>query len=821
MNAITGLPSESGENVDIEPIEQKTQNIISALTAAGTTAFTGTIQTQILEASGVVKTPYIEGGIDGLTINASLSMNNNNIIGGSNFVMNRTTTNSIISNTNPVIEVFGWLACQNTNVTGANVVESKVIQTGQLMTYAPLTYITLASTLQAGSNIDITNLRYLYLQALLPIPGNSSFFVFSDMNIQNKNIIQCNNIETKSISKYFSSADIELKDNLRFGSGSGTITGLSQNITDLKQATTKQYVDQLTIGNSNVKIIESPADLTPPLVGDRYALAPNTTYIFTKNMTLIYGFSLAAGTSVQGLNNTIKITFSEAVNTVFNGNNIDINIRNFYCEGGNVLFQYSNIDTLGDPPFYGRNNQVVVSDCYFLRVRTLGAFIGGIIKISNCLFSGGALTPSLPLTNAGDGFVVGQSYATTSSGAGTGLTVKVLSLGVNSSIGTYQIVEPGINYSTIQKITIANVVNATFSIANTYRGAVGSYTIQGLSITSPTNLEFQNNRMAVFAGVYQLSSAYLLRINTNIIPSIGFFSAQISNNTFYPNSNESGLFVSSKSSSVYSQVLSNLFLGTGTTKNLDYQKINGNYYNSVSLRNYTILSNTNLISSNEMYSNLSVTNYPEYPTSINRQPLYSNLSVNFKTMSGFSLRLTVRNNGTFIPAGYYITNGGSSGLYVVDATAIDAFTQYCYCVCYFGSNLQLTDYTVYTDTLANTGLVCNLDLSFVGPDIVENFHINPIYRFEGNVPSTMKIDGTIQWSSAITSVPVEFGVEINGLYQASVTDIEEVKNDKVNTTFNFLISVQPMDLINLYLRHTTTAVNCILSSFNYSAYRIQ
>ncbi len=210
-------------------------------------------------------------------------------------------------------------------------------------------------------------------------------------------------------------------------------------------AATKSYVDNLVGNPGKLKYINNISDLPTPLFIDgetRYFIPTGTTWYFTEDITLEYGFNMVNKTEIQG-NQNVTITFDESTR----------NITGFYSRTGNItianitIFNGGGHDTgFGDPT----NTSKGLFDCidtlkaYRFRLlntniispRRLGQVRGyGTLNINNNFMNGGGAFNNWynVVVSTANNFVDGYPY--TFVGSGNDVLLKAITNGSGTLTG--------------------------------------------------------------------------------------------------------------------------------------------------------------------------------------------------------------------------------------------------------------------------------------------------------------------------------------------------------------------------------------------------
>ena len=167
------------------------------------------------------------------------------------------------------------------------------------------------------------------------------------------------------------------------------------------------------------------------------------------------------------------------------------------------------------------------------------------------------------------------------------------------------------------KVTDCNIIQArslgtiegfgTLNITNNFFNGGGSsptpsigFTLEGFAISDGLSLEFNNNKMVLFAGAQQASTAKLLNLKARVSPLLGFNAVTITGNIFHPRNNENGISFDADSRTALGNISGNVFIRTGGLAPLiNYTDVSTyDNYNPPEIENYIIEANTGVVNSN-------------------------------------------------------------------------------------------------------------------------------------------------------------------------------------------------------------------------------
>ena len=807
MNFITG--SETG---NVAEVEQKTQNITSTI---DTTTISGDLN--------------VSGG--------NLDLNNNDI----EECKTLTTTNikPLVGSTINVssnIDLLDSLGGITHNIDNVNILHVERIRT-------PVSTPGVAVVFDEPISMeykDIGNVRTMYADFISGKTGISTgsnfqtYLNFASGLTQFREIKNCYRLNTDVIASTPPASTTQILNSLDFVN-QGKPLNIQDPVFDQDAVTNKYFKTRSFAGSyPNVRFINSPDDLTPPLIGNHYILADNTTYFFNKAMTLNFGFQMGSYTAIKGINNATQIKFGQTVPSIFYADNKDFSVYDLYTESGASLMNITDIDIAQGPPYFGRERQIVFNGCVFQRPRSMGTITGGIINLTGCLFTGGSLARPMTITIPGSGFIVGNTYTDINpSGPGTGLAIKVLSVNGTGGILTYIITNTGSNYIIGELAQFSGSNSAIFTVDRVYQGQVNDGTITGLTCISNTNLNILNNRFAIYAGVWQTSSAYLLKVGDDFSPGVSTSFINIGGNTFYPNDSESGVEVSTGATTVTGLISSNLFLGIGNTTNFKYSP--AGYYNGYAISNYSINNNTG-ISSNlpfmSLFGSASPTQ-PFYPNNGTGQEYYINSNVNnfnFRNAQRFAFKMsvTLSTPTPALEAGYKLVNfvnnahtlniiavepavGTSQTIYVNDMTGSFDQNNRSYQIRDRSGGFPSNTVTTYTA---------------LGPDGLGNFYFGSSSLSNmaviDPIPGTYRFDVQVDWASTTIEVNIGFLLKINGATRYAYEDRAEKKSAPVKTQFSCVLNnIKKFDTVSLAIGYLpVTSIVAEISSYNYQVYKL-
>ena len=299
--------------------------------------------------------------------------------------------------------------------------------------------------------------------------------------------------------------------------------------------------DILNIGSmtlTGTKYISRVADLGTP-VGDFYVLEDNKSYIILGQITLQYGIEFGINCSLRGIDFSATITFDEVS-------------RNCSIKAVNNNFYLSTLTIIGGG---GR---------FFPTINP------GLIDASNYNIA----------TPPGN---VAPFYGRTK----------------RFKISDVNIIRP-FKVGTIEGFGTLNFTN---NFVNGGGGLAGQasdyYTNEGLSVSDGLSLEFNNNKMVLFAGAQQASTTKLLNLKDNIDSLLGFNAVTITGNIIHPRDEEIGINFEGLSTTELGNISGNTFIRTGGTAPLiGYPNVaNFDNYNPLCVLDYDINSNSGVVNS--------------------------------------------------------------------------------------------------------------------------------------------------------------------------------------------------------------------------------
>jgi hypothetical protein len=167
------------------------------------------------------------------------------------------------------------------------------------------------------------------------------------------------------------------------------------------------------------------------------------------------------------------------------------------------------------------------------------------------------------------------------------------------------------------KVTDCNIIQArslgtiegfgTLNITNNFfNGGGGSatpsigFTLEGFAMSDGLSLEFNNNKMVLFAGAQQVSTAKLLNLKARVDPLLGFNAVTLTGNIFHPRNNENGVSFDPDSRTALGNISGNVFIRTGGLAPLiNYANVaTFDNYNPPEIESYIIEANTGVVNSN-------------------------------------------------------------------------------------------------------------------------------------------------------------------------------------------------------------------------------
>ena len=270
-------------------------------------------------------------------------------------------------------------------------------------------------------------------------------------------------------------------------------------------------------------------------VGDFYVLEDNTSYIVLGQITLQYGILYGVNCSVRGVDFSATITFDET-------------FRNCSIKTENNNLYLSHLTIIGGG---GR---------FFPTVNR------GLIDALN--YNVGA---PAPFYGRNKRFKVSDVNI-----------IRAYKVGTVEGFGT-------LNFTN-------NFVNGGGGLAGQ---APDYYTNEGLSVSDGLSLEFNNNKMVLFAGAQQASTTKLLNLKGRVSPLLGFNAVTITGNIFHPRNAETGVDFDPDSRTALGNISGNVFIRTGGTSPLINYTDQTTYdnYNPLSVENYSINANAGVVDS--------------------------------------------------------------------------------------------------------------------------------------------------------------------------------------------------------------------------------
>ena len=148
---------------------------------------------------------------------------------------------------------------------------------------------------------------------------------------------------------------------------------------------------------------------------DYYELLSNTTYIIHDQITVTNGFAYGENTAIRGASVACSITFDESTKDIcgFRSEDQHLFLSDITIIGGgghftsstaNVkgLFDFSNFNTAGLAPFYGRNKRCRIQNVQIVAPYSLGKLQGGgTLRLLGNFINGGGAQPTGIYTRVG------------------------------------------------------------------------------------------------------------------------------------------------------------------------------------------------------------------------------------------------------------------------------------------------------------------------------------------------------------------------------------------------------------------------------------
>jgi hypothetical protein len=356
-------------------------------------------------------------------------------------------------------------------------------------------------------------------------------------------------------------------------------------------------------------------------IGDFYVLEDNTSYIVLGQITLQYGILYGVNCSVRGVDFSATITFDET-------------FRNCSIKTENNNLYLSHLTIVGGG---GR---------FFPTVNR------GLIDALN--YNVGA---PAPFYGRNKRFKVSDVNI-----------IRAYKVGTVEGFGT-------LNFTN-------NFVNGGGGLAGQ---ASDYYTNEGLSVSDGLSLEFNNNKMVLFAGAQQASTTKLLNLKGRVSPLLGFNAVTITGNIFHPRNAETGVDFDPDSRTALGNISGNVFIRTGGTSPLINYTDQTTYdnYNPLSVENYSINANAGVVDSEpNLKSGIGISDSISSATATLLDPLNNaqieaiNLSARFGVqldLTGVTTpfvideRITDTDTGsTALIAGVDAETGGNQSVYITD-----------------------------------------------------------------------------------------------------------------------------------------------------------
>ena len=407
-------------------------------------------------AGGDVRNPMIEplngggfdivnvGNVQASTFNGGLILtnplavdldaNNNNIINSNTITTN--TVNSLNVNGISGNSLFITNPDEPIVITGSKIeMRSNPPNTGKVEFYTSIDM----------DNKNIENVDELKVSTLRANTGNIS--TASGVDFNNNNILQLGNLQVDTISSPFSEVrcltTLNMNNNIIISAvnissfSDMTILSAPTGLLTIGNVAQHKYtniipnnglIEQYTMRmeeHTNIldKIdtvhIYDASGFSENIVSffgaDYYDLLPNTTYIIHDQITVTNGFSFSDNTAIKGESVACSITFDESTKDIcgFRSEDQHLFLSDITIIGGgghftsstaNVkgLFDFSNFNTAGLAPFYGRNKRCRIQNVQIIAPYSLGKLQGGgTLRLLGNFINGGGAQPTGIYTRVG------------------------------------------------------------------------------------------------------------------------------------------------------------------------------------------------------------------------------------------------------------------------------------------------------------------------------------------------------------------------------------------------------------------------------------
>ena len=346
----------------------------------------------------------------------------------------------------------------------------------------------------------------------------------------------------------------------------------------------------------------------------------------------------------------------------------------------------------------------------------------------------------------------------------------------------------------------------------------GVYTRVGLTVADGLSLEFNNNKVVLFAGA-QVGSALQMLKFINVDPLLQFNAVNVSGNIFHPRSSERAISFFPDSKTELGLISSNTLIRTGGVGNLiDYPRASYKNYNAKEIVNYEIIGNSGVINGEAILQSSTGVNLPLSAAT------YIDLNIPITSINAMtrSKRFTIRFTLLGVSgAGYSVGNllvsvtNPNSRAYIEEVGPLAGGVQFVYITDMSGIFPDLLNYKEQDLSLVDTGITSttmqigdntgNLEFKMIDKDPVD-MQFSIMINFQNN-----GADDEVQFillkdeGSGFVSLP-----------QSEISHTISRANRLDTAVMSFIERVNSGDMLKLQYRYVDVTTTTI-QSISYSA----
>jgi len=346
----------------------------------------------------------------------------------------------------------------------------------------------------------------------------------------------------------------------------------------------------------------------------------------------------------------------------------------------------------------------------------------------------------------------------------------------------------------------------------------GVYTRVGITVADGLSLEFNNNKLVLFAGAQIGSSTQMLKF-INVDPLLQFNAVNISGNIFHPRSSERGISFFPDSKTELGLISSNTLIRTGGVGALiDYPRASFKNYNAKEIVNYEIVGNAGVINGESiLQSSTGVHNAITSATYIDLDIPISSINAMTKSKR-FTILFTLLgvSGGGYTVGNQLVSVTNLSRAYIEEVGTLTAGVQQVFVTDMSGSFPDLLQYKEQDLSNVDTGITSttmqiggntgNLEFKMIDKDPVDlQFGIQITYQNNGS-------DKEVQFRMLRDNGA---GTGYFPLAQSEISHTVSRANRNDTALLCFIERIDPGDLIKIeyrYIDSTTTTIQTMTYS---------